>query len=397
MKKIFLGGKKIALVFHEVIPVGPAHDFRDYLLSCGIKSLLFISHPLLNNRECYQKKSRYELYGQDKDSITNDAYHWKLPDVLLYIKDIIYTLYWTLSFQNNIDLFIGFDPLNALTGLILRRFGRTKSVIYYSIDYFTSRFPNRIMNRVYHALDKFCVRHADETWNLSPMMKSSRALYNNMYGFKYSRQITVPVALNYHHTKRKKFNEINKRRLLFSGNLSPIMGVELIIRAMPEIIRTIPDVFLDVVGGGPQKKKLEKLVSDFHIQRYVKFYGWVSDKDKLEKIFSVGAVGLAPFNTSLLRDEIKNADPAKIKHYVSYGMPIIMTNAPSNSSEIEKYHCGILITYDPKELAKAAIKLLKNERLLRKYREHALLYAKKFDFDIVYGKNLARLIKTGIL
>ncbi|MEK6878812.1 MAG: hypothetical protein AABY22_04355, partial [Nanoarchaeota archaeon] len=215
--------KKIVIAVHEGMPVGSAHDLRRFFLESKIEKLLFIAHPLTFENEFYKNSSRYELYQHGQIINKRKSFHWRLPDIFLYIKDFFYTLLWSTKCDKKFDLFIGIDPLNALAGIILRTFGRTNKVIYYTIDYFTPRFGNKILNTIYHSIDKFCVRFCDETWNLSSAMEKKRETYNNMPINLYNRQYTVPIGVWFYRAKRKPFNKINKKKIIFTGHLNPVL------------------------------------------------------------------------------------------------------------------------------------------------------------------------------
>ncbi len=168
MKDNYLKSKKFVIILHEGLPVGPSHDLRKFLLDNSIGKLLFIAHPLTYVKEYYKKSSKYEYY-QDGKLIENiAAFHWRFPDAVLYCKDFVYSIIWCFGKNEKYDIFFGVDPLNALAGLVLKKLGRVEKVVYYTIDYFSQRFPNKIVNSLYHFIDKICVRYADETWNLSP-------------------------------------------------------------------------------------------------------------------------------------------------------------------------------------------------------------------------------------
>ncbi len=183
-----------------------------------------------------------------------------------------------------------------------------------------------------------------------------------------------------------------KKKLIFVGQLLPHMGVELVVKTMPEIIKKIPDVKLEIIGGGEQKKYLMGLAKGLKIQKNIKFWGWVRDRRKLEKIMSDGAVGLATFNTEILDEKVKNADPGKIKDYMLLGMPVIVTEAISNTDEIKKKRCGIVIRYKNSDLVSAVVQLLNDENKLAGYRKNALTYVQQFDYGKIFEKNLSRVL-----
>lgn len=394
--KDLIKDRKFIIAVHENLVVGPPYDLRIFLLEKPVEKLIYISHPLTSAKEFYKDVSKCEVYKRCKLTQKIKAFHWRLPDPLLYVKDVFYTIFWSVRFNEKHDLFIGVDPLNALAGLILRFFGRVEKVIYYAIDYFTPRFENKILNYIYHSIDKLCVRFCDETWNLSDVMATAREKYNNMPVKIYNRQHTVPVGIWFYRAKRKEFAKINKKKIIFTGHLNPVMGVDLILHAMPKIIKNIPDIKLEIIGGGQEYDSLRKLANDLNLDRYVLFHGWIEDRKKLENLLSDAALGLAPFNTKIPGDKIRNADPAKLKDYALLGIPFIVTDAIANPQEITDKKCGIVINYDKDQLAKAVIKLLTNQKMLKEYRDNALKFVKKYDNGALFTSNLKRILKKEI-
>lgn len=379
------------IVFHEAIPIGPSFDLKKFLFITPPKRLFFISHPLLYNKLAYKNSSWCEYYERGKLIFGKKAFHWILPESLHYIKDVVYTLIWCISLKGHFDVFVGLNPLNALMGLILRKIGKVEKVVYYSIDYFPQRFPNNLMNKLYHFIDKISVKFADETWNVSPNMAISRQDYHKDLSLR-KKQFTVPIVAWVKGTKRANFNEIDKKRLVFVGLLDKSSGLELVIKALPKIKAKIKNVKLDVMGGGPNLDNLKQMAKDFGVASNIIFHDWVTDRKEVEEIISRSAVGLVLFNPEKFGKEIKNADPMKIKDYMSQGLPIISTDAILTADEIRKSKSGIIIHFDVRELASAVIKLLGNEKLLKSYRQNALKYISRFDTKKVYGDNLRRLL-----
>lgn len=383
--------KSIIIACHELLEIGPAQDLRDFLLKKGIGNLLYITHPLLTDNELSVSSSKSVFYKNGRLLNRRQAFSWILPEPILYIKDFIYTVFWTYSFSNKYDIFFGNDPLNALAGIILKKLGKVEMIIHCSIDYFPRRFNNSLMNKIYYMIDHFCVKYSDETWNVSPNMAVSREKKYRDKKLK-TKQTTVPIGVWFNQIHRKNFEKINKKKIVYIGLLSKATGVELIVRALPKIIKKIPDVRLEILGGGPEEVFLRNLSKKMKLESYIKFYSWVNDKKLKFKLMADAAVGLVLFDKKLFKEEIQNADPMKIKDYMVLGMPIISTDVISTAAIIGKARAGIIIRYDEDELAGAVIKILGDEKLLKEYRENAVNYIRQFDFEIIYGKNLQRLL-----
>ena len=353
--------------------------------------LLYISHPLPIHDTMIEDNSFYELSEGEK-LIERKEQKRKTENIFnSTVKDMIFTLYWSVK-NGEFDVFIGVDNLNALSGIILKKLRKVKKVVYYTIDYFPTRFNNQLLNKLYHAIENFCVMHADEVWNVSPVMVYAREKQNGINKTLRKKQYTIPIGVWFEKSPRKKFLQIGKTKLIFSGHLVPHMGVDLAIRSMPSILNHIPDATLEIIGGGQEENKLRRMVTQLKLEKHVVFWGWIRDRKKLEEILSTGAVGIAPFNTEILDEKVKNADPGKIKDYMVMGMPVIVTDAISTADKIKKSKSGIVIQYKSEDFVDAVVTLLKDNNILKEYRENALSYVRQFDYQLLFRKHVERVL-----
>lgn len=383
----------IIIVIHESVSGGPGHILAEFLNEKHVGSLFFIAHPLLYMRGAERKSSRYEYYEDGKIERKEKASHWIFPEPILYIKDFLYTFFWVMQTRKKYELFVGLDPLNALSGIVLRILGRVERVVYYSIDYFPTRFENQIMNWFYHQVDKFAVRFADETWNVGKRMKKARAAFNNMKEVIYEKkQYHVPIGIWFAKINRRPIDTFRRNKLVFAGHFVSFMGVDLVIRALPKIKKTIPDVRLEIIGRGEEEAKWKKLADVLHVKQHILYKDWIQERGKFYSTLASAAVGLASFNLHILDDKVKNADPGKIKDYTSSGLPVITTKALFTWRDIERAQCGIVINYNADELADAVLRLLKDKSLLLQYRKNAVEYAKQFDWEELFSTNLSRVL-----
>lgn len=383
----------IIILIHEHVIGTMAHILRDFLLERKPENLLFIAHPLLYIEESYKKSSYFEWYVNGKLKKKHRGYHWQLPEQFLYIKDTVYTIYWAMKTRTKYQLIVALDPLNALAGLILRLLGKVDKVVYYSIDYFPTRFKNPIMNQIYHSIDKIAVRFSDETWNLGKRMAKARAEGNNMRGNEYKkRQFYTPIGVWFTRIKRKPINQFNNKKIVFVGHFVPYMGIDLVIKSLPKIIEKIPGLKFEITGMGEEITNWKKMAKDLGVEKHISYQNWIQDREKFHLYLSGAAIGLAPFNYRILDDKVKNADPGKIKDYTSSGLPVITTRAIYTWRDIEKFQCGVIVNYDVEEFAKTVIKLLTNRKLLLQYRRNALKYASQFDWEKLFTENLTRIL-----
>jgi len=63
------------------------------------------------------------------------------------------------------------------------------------------------------------------------------------------------------------------RSILSVGNLIPIKGHELLLRALAEVLPQYPDVSVDMIGDGPEYQRLTRLASECNLTDRVRFLG----------------------------------------------------------------------------------------------------------------------------
>lgn len=383
-KMNLLKHKKIVIVTH-VFATGPAQELEEYLKN-RVKELLFIGHPFSYASDIRSFYKRYE-----KGTLTKEkkALSWKLPGLLMWFKDIVYTIFWTLCSKGKFDLYVGADNLNAFTGLFLRKIGKVKKVIFYTIDYLPKRFDNKILNGLYHWVDRYCVRHSNQNWNLSSRIAEQREKRSATKG-KSTPQIVVPIGTHFNRIKRLPIEKINRKHLVYMGHLREGQGIELIIASLPEAVKRIPDLKLLFIGTGHLKNKIEEETGKLGVRSFVEFTGYIEEHKDMERILVRCAVGLAPYEPSP-HSLARYTDPGKPKQYLACGLPVIVTRVPEIAKEIEKWPMGITINYDKKELADAIIRLLEDEQFYNKCRKNAVEFASGLSWNKIFERALAAI------
>lgn len=75
---------------------------------------------------------------------------------------------------------------------------------------------------------------------------------------------------------RRIFSDSSKL-ILFVGRLVHQKGVNVLIGAMPKVLKKVPDVTLLIVGDGPMRQQLEKDAAFLGVSENVKFAGYLDD------------------------------------------------------------------------------------------------------------------------
>lgn len=377
---------KVIIATHYLV-YGAPQALREYLIIKKVKKLFFIAHPLqINETKSYcEIIENGEIKNKKESKIRTKFY------IVNYLIEIMLNFVWVLWKNEKYDLWVGVNSLNAFCGIIFKKLRKIEKVIYYTIDYVPQRFENNFLNNLYHWLDKFCVKYADETWNVSYRIAEGREKVRGLKQTTYNKQKIVPIGIWYDRVKRLPFEQIKKHQLLFVGNLLEKQGVQLVLDAMPDIINEVPDFHFLIVGGGEYDDKLKEKVTALNLEKYVTFTGWIKERSDLDQIMADSALAIAMYDKD--KDTFTYyADPTKLKDYLSAGLPILLTDVPHNAEEIGKNMCGIIVGYDKNKIAEAVMRMMKNEEELKKYKQNALDYVKKFEWSVIFKENLARIL-----
>ncbi len=371
--------KKFVVAEHNSDDVGPGVVLVQYLNKKSSESVYHLYHPNLYIKRGYSRSSNLVTYKHGKKVEHKKAFFFRLPEIALYIKDFFYTLWWIGIHGEKIDVFVGMGDLNAITGIVLKYMGKVDKVVYYVIDYIPERFNNCIINSIYHWVEQFSAQHADVTWNLSPRMIQAR---EHKWKRKFPHQYILPHGLVFDKKKIIPFSKIHKRELMYMGHLNKGQGISLILESLPEIRKKIPDIQFTLIGTGNDEAELKTMVYKLQLENTVHFLGSIPDNEEMERRLSMGALGVALYQPG--NGYSYYSDPGKIKHYLSVGLPIVMTGIPAVAEDIKKRHCGVIIPYEKKACIQAIIKYF-SENSMKLFKTNAIEFAQQFDWDVLFN------------
>lgn len=377
----------MAVAFHAYTPPGGlAMDLLDYLRP-RTPRVSFIVHPFPSARMPLNSSVQVYEHGTRTREFKTPAPGG--PDALFYLLDIFFTLYLVIRARERIDLFIGLDNLNAFGGLLLKKLGLVNSVVFYVIDYVPQRFASRRLNAIYHWVDRFCCRHVDWIWNVSPnMMDARRARWGSLNGC--APHLVVPLGCNYERIGRLPLSEIDAHAVAFLGTLAPEQGVPLLLEAWRSVRAAVPDATLTIIGGGAQAADLQEHAHKLGVESSVRFLGFVADDRDVERILARYAVGVAPYAQE--KDSFKYyADPGKVKLYLAAGLPVVITRVPPIAEQLDAAQAGIAINHAAAELSSALIRLLTQPELYARYRENAICLAAQYAWTTIFDTALAAM------
>lgn len=373
--------KNVAIVVHKYLPQ-PDDDLIFFLKRKGNYNLFHIKHSFPDS---VNRQSILNLYlGSKKKKVTKTLDYKFLPEVLVYFKELFFTIKWLIPIKGKIDTYVGMDGLCTLFGLVLKRLGFCKKVVYWCMDFVPlNRFEYNYKNFIYNKINAYSSKNADEVWDISPRIETGRGRYLNISKESYKVHKVVPYGVWNNQIDKVSYKNSQKHTLVFMGHLLKKQGVDMVIKKIPDIIKEIPDFKFKIIGDGNYKAQLIRLANVLEVDKYCKFLGRIDDYS-LDKEISKASVAIAPYFIN--KDSYTYyADPGKVKRYLACGIPVLLTNLPWNAEEILKKECGLIINDDGNNLIEKLLYILK-PKINEKFRKNTIKYAKSFDYEKLFQK-----------
>jgi len=127
-------------------------------------------------------------------------------------------------------------------------------------------------------------------------------------------------------------------------------GISYLLRAVNPICRVFPELKIWIIGGGPQKAKLERLGENLGVASHVHFFGERQDILQLMSCFDV-----------FVLPSLWEGLPYSLLEAAAIGKPVVATDIDGVRELIQHEKTGLLVTpRQPEMLAEAIIRLLRD-------------------------------------
>ena len=158
-------------------------------------------------------------------------------------------------------------------------------------------------------------------------------------------------------------NNLHGKKLIISvGRLVHRKGQDRLIESMPAILQAVPDAHLLLIGEGPYKSKLEKLVTTLELSGSVTFVGRIELSD-LPKYLSMASIFAAPSRDRLAGLEVEGLGIVYLEAS-GCALAVVVGDSGGAREALIDGKTGILV--DGKsvaEISQAVIKLLSDPSL----------------------------------
>tara|TARA_R110002167_G_scaffold22064_10_gene79388 strand:- start:43314 stop:44438 length:1125 start_codon:yes stop_codon:yes gene_type:complete len=163
--------------------------------------------------------------------------------------------------------------------------------------------------------------------------------------------------------------------LIITRNLETIYGIDLAIRAMPEILTIHPNARLVIAGSGPEQQALESLAESLGIIQQIEFCGRLG-RQQIASLYRQADLMINP-------SRIDNS-PNSIIEALGSGLPVVSTRAGGIPKLVKHDETALLVDLEsPEAIAKATLQLLADPELRHRYSENGIEFSRRFQWQQV--------------
>ena len=291
-----------------------------------------------------------------------------------------YAIYWSRKIKhfiekNNIEILHIHDI--QIAGAVFRSLKKNSKSIPVILDLHENR--PEIM-RFYPHLQTFCGKFLIRinSWKKAEQYYVSKANYTLVVTPHAKRELSqrVPQKANYivdiPNTVRKDFYQKNKDTshdnstfdLLYIGDTGYRRGLQTVIKALPILKKSIPNVRLIIVGKSTYDKILRQLTQYLNLQKEVLFEGWKPPETFPDYIVN-SQICLSPLHRNQHHD---TTYANKLFQYMSYGKTLLVSDATAQKDLVLNYEIGCVHRgEDVADFAQKVLFLHKTPEILEKY------------------------------
>jgi len=166
--------------------------------------------------------------------------------------------------------------------------------------------------------------------------------------------------------------------LCYPGTLNRHQGLDIAVRAMEKVRREVPGALLMIVGDGPERETLRRMINELGLDESVQLRGMVPIEQVAEIMASVD-LGIVPKRSNSFGNE---AFSTKIMEFMAMGVPVV-----ASETRVDRYYFNErLVRFfrsgDVDELAERIIELARDREARRELASNASLFIGSNSWDV---------------
>jgi glycosyltransferase involved in cell wall biosynthesis len=169
---------------------------------------------------------------------------------------------------------------------------------------------------------------------------------------------------------RSRTRRDDRKIVLFPGTLQWHQGVDIAIRAFPQVLEKVPAAEFHIYGDGGVLIELKELVRDLGLEKNVFFFAPVALKD-VPQLIANADLGIVPKRAHSFGNE---AYSTKIMEFMSQGVPAVISRTAIDSYYFDENEVRFCESENAVSFAAGMVEVLTDERLRERLIRNAFKY-----------------------
>ncbi len=264
--------------------------------------------------------------------------------------------------EKGIDAIVLYSvPTNGLQAIRLAR-KYNIPIVFRSIDVLNMMVPQPVLRPITRFLEKRVYSEVDMVLPNTPQY--SKYIASMGVAESRTRYLPFPIDIDLFspsadssEVRRKWGLNNSKPVIVFIGTLFEFSGLDEFIRHFPRIIEEVPEVKLLVVGDGPQRPKLERIITELGLENQIIITGF-QPYQTMPQYINLATICINPF---VIGNNTMDVFPAKMMQYVACGKATVATALPGITTLLPGESHGVVYAENAADMAREVISLLKSE------------------------------------
>lgn len=180
-----------------------------------------------------------------------------------------------------------------------------------------------------------------------------------------------------------------KYDLVFCGRLVENKGVMNLVKAVQMAVKAIADLKLIIIGSGPLKNKIEKLVKKNKLEKNILFAGWLPAIEDVADVYRQSRVFILP--------SFNEGGPRVSLEAMACGLPAITTRVGIMNEIIQDGENGYFADWSVADMAEKIVKIMSQPELIKEMGEKSLASVRVFKREEMIKNYAEKLLALGII
>ncbi|MBI5749468.1 MAG: glycosyltransferase family 4 protein [Nitrospinae bacterium] len=210
--------------------------------------------------------------------------------------------------------------------------------------------------------------------NASLIIANSSFTKNALIGFGISERKIIVINPPVYYKRFEKIGNVEelkenyglkgKKVLLTVGRLVERKGHDYVIKALPDIIKEIPEIHYLIVGDGVYRSELERLSGKLNVRDFITFAGFIPDEE-LPEYYAMCDVFIMASREIKERGDVEGFGIVYLEAN-AMKKPVIAGRSGGITDAVEDGVNGILVNpTEERDIAQVIIKLMKDDKMRR--------------------------------